>query len=97
MFELTFTASALDDLHYFKKSEQNLVLDSIEQQLIPEPLTVTRNRKYLRPNLLSSWQLRVGIYRVFYDVEPEEDVVIIKAVGWKEHNRLFIRGKEFKL
>jgi len=46
---------------------------------------------------LATWELQVGKYRVFYDVEQEDQVVRVKAVGWKEHNQLFIRGKEFTL
>jgi hypothetical protein len=60
-------------------------------------LTETRNRKPLRPNDLSSWELRVDVNRVFYDVDKDAAKVIIKAVGWKEHNKLFIRGKEYQL
>jgi addiction module RelE/StbE family toxin len=97
MFELEFTESAIEDLRYFKKAEQNLILDSVEQQVSQEPLTVTKNRKQLRPNDISTWELRIDKYRVFYDVNIEEDLVIIKAVGWKEHNQLFIRSKEFEL
>lgn len=97
MFELEFTESAIEDLRYFKKAQQNLILDSVEQQVSQEPLTVTKNRKQLRPNDISTWELRIDKYRVFYDVNIEEDLVIIKAVGWKEHNQLFIRGKEFEL
>jgi len=41
--------------------------------------------------------LRVGTYRIFYDVEEERATVRVKAIGWKEHNRLFIRGKEYLL
>lgn len=33
MFNLEFTASAEDDLRYFRKYEQNMLLDAIEQQL----------------------------------------------------------------
>ncbi len=51
----------------------------------------------MRPNDLSRWALRVGKYRIFYDVEEEPGLVRVKAVGWKEHNRLFIRGKEYRL
>ncbi len=97
MFEVKFTASALDDLDFFKPYEQNRILDAVEQQLPHKPLTPTRHRKELRPNPLSAWELQVGKYRVFYDVEREEQVVRVKAVGWKEHNQLFIRGKEFTL
>jgi mRNA-degrading endonuclease RelE of RelBE toxin-antitoxin system len=41
--------------------------------------------------------MRVGAFRVFYDVDEDEREVTIKAVGEKEHNRLRIRGKEYEL
>ena len=97
MFELEFTASAFDDLDFFKPYEQNRILDAIEEQLPHEPLTRTRHRKELRSTPLAAWELSIGAYRVFYDVELESQLVRIKAIGWKEHNRLFIRGKEFAL
>ena len=97
MFKVEFTASALEDLDFFKPYEQNPILDAVEQQLPHEPLTPTRHRKELRPNPLATWELQAGKYRVFYDVEQEDQVVRVKAVGWKEHNQLFIRGKEFTL
>jgi mRNA-degrading endonuclease RelE of RelBE toxin-antitoxin system len=97
MFEVVFTESAVADVRFLKKAEQNVVFDAIEQQLAKEPLVQTRNRKPLRPNDLSSWEARVGSYRVFYDVDESNQKITIKAVGWKEHNRLFIRGKEYQL
>ena len=36
-------------------------------------------------------------YRVFYDVNEAGKTVTVKAVGWKEHNKLLIRGKEYQL
>jgi len=97
MFRIEFTESASEDLDFLRKPEQRLILDAIERQLAVEPLTPTRNRKPLRPNDLSEWGLRIGKYRVFYDVDAESSTVTVKAVGWKEHNRLFIRGKESSL
>jgi mRNA-degrading endonuclease RelE of RelBE toxin-antitoxin system len=96
-FVLTFTESALDDLRFFRKYEQTLVLDQTYLLLQEQPATETRNRKPLEPNELADWELRIGRYRVFYDVDSAEGTVIIKAIGHKEHNRLFVRGKEFKL
>ena len=97
MFNLIFTKSALKDLTYLKKAKQVLIIDNTENQLIYEPLTKTKNRKPLRPNDLGKWELRIQQYRVFYDVDSEERSVKIKAVGWKKHNVLYIRNKEFKL
>ena len=96
-FEIVFTEGAVADLRFLKKAAQNVVLDAVEQQLATEPLTPTRNRKPLRPNELSSWEARIGVHRVFYDVDEANRKVTVKAVGWKEHNRLFIRGKEYQL
>jgi mRNA-degrading endonuclease RelE of RelBE toxin-antitoxin system len=97
VFHLAITESARDDLRFLQPFAQRRILDAIGQQLLNEPLTATRHRKPLRPNDLSAWELRVGIYRIFYDVEEEHATVYVKAIGWKEHNRLFIRGKEYLL
>jgi mRNA-degrading endonuclease RelE of RelBE toxin-antitoxin system len=97
MFDIDITESARDDIGFFKPFERRRILDAIEEQLTYEPVTPTRQRKTLRPNNLSQWALRVGKYRIFYDIEADPVIVRIKAVGWKEHNRLFIRGKEYIL
>jgi mRNA-degrading endonuclease RelE of RelBE toxin-antitoxin system len=97
MFTIELTEEALKDLKFLKRYEQVRVIDIVEKQLQREPTRQTRNRKPLRPNELSEWELRVDKYRVFYDVGLENEIVKIKAVGWKEHNRVFIRGKEFIL
>jgi mRNA-degrading endonuclease RelE of RelBE toxin-antitoxin system len=95
-FAIEFTHSAADHVRALRKFEQQLVLDTIEQQLRHEPLTETRNKKRLGPNDLCNWELRVGRFRVFYDlvVEVDPKVVKIKSVGYKEHNKLYIGGKE---
>jgi mRNA-degrading endonuclease RelE of RelBE toxin-antitoxin system len=87
--------TALLDLRYLRAFEQRIIMEAIEGQLLWEPEAETRNRKSLRPNDLAAWEMRVGNLRVFYDVSPEAECIIVKAVGWKEHGRLFIRGKEF--
>jgi len=97
MFVLDYTDSALEDLAYFRKYEQTLILDGVDRQLRCEPDNATRNRKVLDSNNLSQWELRIGIYRVFYDITTNQPNVTIKAVGYKEHNKLFIRGKEYSL
>jgi len=95
MFTLEFTDSAIGDLRYLEKPEQRYILIALKLQLTKDPQVQTRNRKPLRPNELATWELRVGAFRVFYDVEGR--TVRVKAVGWKEHNRLLIRGREFEL
>jgi mRNA-degrading endonuclease RelE of RelBE toxin-antitoxin system len=97
MFKIELSDSAVEDLKLLRKNEQVLVLDMVERALPHEPLSETRHRKLLRPNTLAQWELRIDRIRVFYDVDPESQVVLIKAVGWKDHNVLFLRGKEYRL
>jgi mRNA-degrading endonuclease RelE of RelBE toxin-antitoxin system len=98
-FEIDFTRPAADHVRAFRKFEQQIILDAVEEQLRHEPTTETRNRKWLGENELSDWELRVQSFRVFYDVSVDEDrqVVKIKAVGHKEHNKLLIGGTEVQL
>jgi mRNA-degrading endonuclease RelE of RelBE toxin-antitoxin system len=97
MFEIEFTPEAIDDLKSFRKSEQQSVFDQINEQLFYEPMADTRNRKKLRPNDVAEYELRVGRFRVFYDVDEQAKTVKIEAVGYKEGSRLFIHGREYSL
>jgi mRNA-degrading endonuclease RelE of RelBE toxin-antitoxin system len=96
-YRIELSDSALEDMESLQKYERVLVLDSVRRSLSHEPSTETRNRKPLRLNPLAGWELRIDRFRVFYDVDTESQVVLIKAVGWKDHNVLLIRGKEHRL
>lgn len=93
MFTLRFTKSAWKDLGFLRKSEQQTIVGAVEEQLVHEPSKETRNRKPLRPDDLSKRNCG-GEFRVFYDVAEHTKKTLVKAVGWKEHNKLFIRGKD---
>ena len=73
-----------------------MILAAVETQLSREPMVETRNRKRLRPNPLAPWELRIGDFRVFYDVE-QSGVVTVLAIGTKRGNRLRIEGVEIEL
>jgi mRNA-degrading endonuclease RelE of RelBE toxin-antitoxin system len=98
-FQIDLTQRAADHIRAFRKFEQRVVLDAIQEQLQHEPALETRSRKRLSENELSDWELRVQKFRVFYDVVIEEDrrTVKIKAVGHKEHNTLYVGGREVRL
>jgi mRNA-degrading endonuclease RelE of RelBE toxin-antitoxin system len=65
------------------------ILDKIEEQLSHNPTQETRNKKILvglKPpweHEKPVWELRVGKFRVFYDVNDSEERVIIRAVREK--------------
>jgi mRNA-degrading endonuclease RelE of RelBE toxin-antitoxin system len=51
----------------------------------------------LRPNETAEWELRLGKYRVFYDVEETVLIVSIEAIGLKLGNTFYFQGKEEEL
>jgi mRNA-degrading endonuclease RelE of RelBE toxin-antitoxin system len=92
MFEIRLSEGAIDDLRAVPSARRAQIVDAIERQLATAPLTPSRNRKELAglvppwDQVRPVWQLRVGDYRVFYDVDEDESVVIVQAVrhkGWK--------------
>jgi len=96
-FEVKFTSSALADIAPLKKRERKAILDGIDKQLVYEPHVETRNRKRLRPNRTSEWEVRIGKYRVFYDVRQSERIVEVKVIGEKRGNVVVVRGEEYEL
>jgi mRNA-degrading endonuclease RelE of RelBE toxin-antitoxin system len=97
MYDIAYTDDAIEDLKYFKKHEQNEIIDGIEQQLRYEPTVQTRNRKQMRPNEKADWELRIGNFRVLYDVDTEVRIVEIQRIGEKQENTFLFRGREEEL
>src|SRR5436305_782283 len=94
-FQFGFTAFGKTDFDFVSPRGRKIIAAKLKKQLAHEPLKETRNRKKLRDSRLAPWELRIGCYRIFYKVE--ERTVTVVAVGSKEHNKLFIRGKEVQL
>lgn len=71
--------------------DRNRILDDTEEQLTHEPSSVTRRKKILEAleplwdQLGPVWQLRVGDYRIYYDVIQEEETVIVRAIREKRY------------
>jgi len=77
--------------------QRRIVVDTVEEQLRHEPTVPTRQRKLLRENPLASWELRVGDFRVLYNVDSGRRLVLVVAIGVKVHNALFIDRKAYAL
>jgi mRNA-degrading endonuclease RelE of RelBE toxin-antitoxin system len=97
MYVLDITEDANHDLNYYRIYERKIIVDAIIVQLKHQPDTETGSRRMLRENPIARWELRIGKYRVFYEIDEENQVVSVVSVGHKEHNVLFIRGKEMQL
>ena len=96
-YRIEVTEEAKTDLSRYTAFERKLIVSEIREQLTDQPLIETKNRKLLRDNPIASWELRIGKYRVFYQVNDPAQTVSIVSVGHKEHNILLIRGKEVQI
>src|SRR6266699_1282802 len=89
MYEIEYVEGVADDFKKLGVGRRKRILDSIGENLKYEPPRQTRNRKilvglippweYIEP----VWELRVGEYRVFYDVEEEASAVMVRAIRHK--------------
>ncbi|MFO7904315.1 MAG: type II toxin-antitoxin system RelE family toxin [Planctomycetota bacterium] len=89
MFFIDYAEGVAQDLAGLRAFERKRMLDRIDEQLAREPTRQTRNKKLL-PGLkppwdqeLPVWELRVGEYRVFYDVDEIGHLVTIRAIRHK--------------
>lgn len=93
---ISLTEGAKGDIAHFEAHEQRIIVAGIISHLKVGAETPTRRKKPLRPNPIAPWGLRLDRFRVFYSIEGGSTVKIV-AVGYKEHNQLFIRGKKVQL
>ena len=97
MYRVKFTRSALEDIGWFKRGERKIIIDAIAERLGRGPTGESRNRKRLRPNATSEWELRIEKYRVFYDLNHGKRLVEVRVVGEKKGNRVVVRGEGYDL
>ena len=97
-YRIEYSPDADDHLRVFSAGNRKIILDAIDVQLIHQPMVKTKNRKPMRPNPIAPWELRIGDFRVYYDVvQHPKPVVYIRAIGIKEHNILRIGKKVIQL
>ena len=100
-FELIFAPEAVEHLDVIERKYHSLIEKTLDEQLGFTPNRETRNHKLLdQPAPFdATWELRFGPnnrFRVFYEVDLEEKMVWILAIGLKDGNRLIIGGEELE-
>jgi len=89
MFQIRYAEGVADELQAIRAYDRRIILDRIDEQLKHEPTTETRMKKIivgLNPpwqHIEPIWQLRVGEFRVFYDVDDEQQLVNVRAIRHK--------------
>lgn len=93
MYDVRFAKGVEGDLRRIRADYRSRILEGIEEMLTSDPTVETQNRKRL-VNLVPPfeaippvWELRIGEYRVFYDVSEEECTVFVRAVRRKPPHR----------
>jgi mRNA-degrading endonuclease RelE of RelBE toxin-antitoxin system len=78
--------TALEEMKAIKVYYRRQIAQAIEEQLPHQPTVETKNRKPVPVTQASFrfepplWELRVGAYRVFYDVDQAQEIVFVRAV-----------------
>lgn len=86
MYRIELSNPAIADLMVLRAFDRARVLAEIQEHLTGAPTTAAGHRKLLnalRPSwehVPPLWQLRVGDFRVFYDVEEEARIVYVRRV-----------------
>ena len=101
-FTIVYAPITKQHLRTIEAKYHALIRDALTEQLAFEPATETRNRKPLkRPVVfMATWELRFGPhnrFRAYYDVDLEQAIVAILAIGRKQGNRVVIGGEEIHL
>jgi mRNA interferase RelE/StbE len=76
-YEIRYSDQAVEQLKKLKSFSRTAVLDEIEQILGVNPTLVSKSRvKRLREPSPTQYRLRVGEFRVFYDVEDRTVLIV---------------------
>lgn len=93
MFRIGVRPGAAEQIRRLRGVDAVAIIDALETHLRDEPERVSRTRiKRLRGKQDATFRLRVGEYRVFYDVL--EGQVIVTAVLHKRETAAFYREEQ---
>ena len=100
-FEVIFDALALDHMDVIGSQYDSLIRRTVEEQLVHEPGTPTRNRKpFLRETAIgATWEVWCGPgnrFRIFYGIHRDQRLVVVLAIARKVRNQLFVGKEKFE-
>ncbi len=83
-YDVLYDQRASDELHELSRRDQTSIRAAVERHLFNQPTRVSRTAiKRLDPPVVATYRLRVGEYRVFYDVDDQAAIVHIVAI-WRK-------------
>ena len=91
--EIVYSDEAVQDLKELRAFERSALFDQIEQVLAVNPTLESKAKvKRLKEPAPTQYRLRVGEYRVFYDVEEQAVVSVLRILS-KEASLDYLRGE----
>ena len=92
-YEIRYSNQAVEQLKELKSFDRSAILDGTEQILSVNPTVVSKSRlKRLREPSPTQYRLRVGEFRVFYDVQDENETVMIVQILSKRASLDYLGG-----
>ncbi len=88
-FAVQIMPSALEELKVIRVFYRRQIAQAIDDQLQHQPKSPTRNRKVLQVTQATFafepplWELRIGDFRVFYNVDEHKQTVYVRAIREK--------------
>ncbi len=80
-YQIRYSSEAVEQLKKLRVFDRTAILDQVGQVLTVDPTVVSKSRiKRLREPAPTQYRLRLGEFRVFYDVE-EEAVLVIQVLS----------------
>ncbi len=90
-YEVRYSNVALEQLRILRAFDRAAILDQIERVLQVAPTVVSKTTvKRLRQPAPTEYRLRVGEYRIYYDVDA--DIVSIVQVLSKQDSLRYLGG-----
>lgn len=77
-WKISYVQSAMDDITSLDGSAKKIIKKAIEEKLMVDPLKFGHP---LRRNLSGLFKLRVGDYRIIYQIHEHEVLVVVVKVG----------------
>jgi mRNA interferase RelE/StbE len=75
-----------EDFKAIDRSDQQKIIKSIRKKLTTEP---EKYGKPLKGNLKALWKLRVGQYRVVYEIKKDKVLVYVIKVGFRRDEEVY--------
>jgi addiction module RelE/StbE family toxin len=91
-YDLVFTEDAVDDLDKIKKFYAKQITNRIDTILLQRAEDVTRSSVKKLRGFETLYRLRVGVYRIFYQVQSDE-VTILRVLSKDKETEFYEEAK----